>query len=151
MSVIIVINFSAASECNENDVRLVDGQTPQDGRVEICLEGVWGSVCDDNWDSSDAEVVCRQLGYNGCELSYLAVRLNFFTTPLASFPLLSHHVLSQTELFYHLDEVACNGNENRLSDCAHGGIGSHNCVVKIEKAGVICSSKFFPFSIVSFS
>ena len=45
-------------------LRLVDGNTPDDGRVEICIGGFWGSVCDGRWDARDATVVCRQLGYN---------------------------------------------------------------------------------------
>ena len=46
-------------------MRLVDGKSSNDGRVEICLNGVWGSVCDDLWDSRDARVVCQQLNYRG--------------------------------------------------------------------------------------
>ena len=54
-------------QCNETDVRLVGGQSPHEGLVEICLNGVWGSVCGNSWDARDASVVCQQLGYNGCK------------------------------------------------------------------------------------
>ena len=49
-------------QCNERQVRLVSGLSQLDGRVEVCLGGVWGTVCDENWDFNDATVVCRELG-----------------------------------------------------------------------------------------
>ena len=45
------------------EVRLQDGTDISNGRVEICQNGIWGSVCSNAWDDMDAYVVCRQLGY----------------------------------------------------------------------------------------
>lgn len=105
-------------------MRLVDGVTNFYGRVEICHDNDWGTVCDDLWDINDARVVCRQLGYT--DLSQVAI------TVLGNVP-------DGTGQIW-LDNVRCTGNELRLTDCPANPFGSHNCIHS-EDAGVICAQR----------
>lgn len=49
--------------CNEGVIRSVNGTLLNEGRIEVCTNGVWGSICGSNFDPIDAVVACRELGY----------------------------------------------------------------------------------------
>ena len=59
----VLKNKTGPSSCGDGDIQLVGGDSEREGRVEICYNGVWGTVCDYGWDQVDANIVCRQLGY----------------------------------------------------------------------------------------
>ena len=50
-----------SDECTDNDVRIAGSLNATEGRVEVCLSDVWGTVCGNKWDEIGARVVCRQL------------------------------------------------------------------------------------------
>ena len=59
--------YTIEGPCMNGDLRLQDESGRSNvrrGRVEICMNGVWGSICDTTWDGDDATVVCRQLGFS---------------------------------------------------------------------------------------
>ncbi|XP_069395150.1 neurotrypsin isoform X1 [Paralichthys olivaceus] len=112
----------AGVTCNpytDGAVRLVGGDKHWKGRVEIYHQGVWGSVCDDNWSELNAHVVCRQLGFRG---------------PGEVAP---DEVYEEGHGLILLDDVRCQGSEATLLACTHSELGQHDCSHS-EDVGVCC-------------
>ncbi|NWH44222.1 HIPL1 protein, partial [Fregata magnificens] len=104
-------------------VRLMEqqGRGQSRGRVEVYIDGEWGTVCDDGWGLPAAAVVCRQLGFP------YVVR----ASKKAEFG-------EGTSLRILLDDTQCSGQEKTLLECDHADVGTHNCSHE-EDAGVVCS------------
>ncbi len=101
-------------------LRLSGGEGPCSGRLEVYHNAVWGSVCDDQWDISDAQVVCRQLGCGA------ALRAD------------GNSVFGAGEGVVWLNRVECRGNEIHLWDCPLSLKNHTDCSHK-EHAGLTCA------------
>ena len=101
-------------------VRLVNGPTKYEGRVEVYHNGEWGTVCDDGWDLNDAQIVCNELD-------------------------LGNAIIATVRAFYGqgsgqiwLDNVECAGTERTIGSCPHRGWGILRSCYHSEDAGVKC-------------
>jgi len=115
---IIFLAFTGQS-CNEGDIRLVSGAHSYEGRVEVCHNREWGTVCDDYWDNNDGIVACRQLGLQHIATAYFGPGTGQIW----------------------LDNLQCTGSESQLVNCKCNQFGSHNCD-HYEDVGVVCGSKW---------
>jgi len=99
-------------------VRLAGGRSPNSGRVEVRYHGAWGTVCNYGWDTNDAEVVCRMLGYTGVQ--------KYKTSDFNS---------SKGIIWYR--NLGCTGTEMSIANCSHRGWGLAYCY-HYRDVGVTC-------------
>ena len=110
------------SQILDIDIRLKGGPDAYSGRVEVYHNGEWGTVCNNNWGPSEADVACHQLGYDGAVLHH--------TGP----------VFGEGSGKIWMDNVACDGDENLLSGCSFDGWGTHNCSHSADASVTCCKA-----------
>ncbi|KAJ8043083.1 Soluble scavenger receptor cysteine-rich domain-containing protein SSC5D [Holothuria leucospilota] len=120
LSIISVIPVDPGSVIQ--DVRLADGVSNSSGRIEVLHNGEWGTVCEDGWNLTDSDVVCRQLGYPTAEVTY------------------RHAFFGEGSGFIWSNELQCNGNESYLSECKQDEFRELVCNHR-QDVGVFCGSK----------
>ena len=115
--------YSYIGTCGKDGrLRLVNGGTPNLGRVEICIEGVWGTVCHDTFGDSEARIVCRQLGYSTSDVRVF-----------------DSAIIGEGSGPIFLDDVSCSGNERALISCPHQSTVDDSCGHD-KDVGVKCST-----------
>ncbi|EDV19642.1 uncharacterized protein TRIADDRAFT_61895 [Trichoplax adhaerens] len=104
------------------DLRLVGGEGAWDGRLEIFYDGLWGTICSNNFNIYSANVVCRQIGFSLGASSYRnATHSNTGLGPV------------------WLDNVVCNGDESDILMCNYHGWNKGNCL-HLQDIAITCRS-----------
>ena len=146
------MNFQITEGCDDGSVRLVDGTTPLEGRVEMCFNEAWGTICDNDFDVADATVICRQLGYSIQGILTNSVKVNVSIRIIGCLKITHSHCYYPGSLAVMgagfgqgtgvtlIDSLQCIGNETTLFDCLFvpiDNIGSLNCP-HTRDSGVRC-------------
>lgn len=122
------VDYNTLVFCETGAIRLVGGSIVREGRVEICVNETWGTVCNQMWGTTDANVACRQLGFQPTNATVI---------PTSVFGVGAGRIW--------LNNLICSGSETRLIDCAHAGIGmSTGCDGHNNDAALRCQEGMWP-------
>ena len=104
-----------------SDVRLVAGQSGDEGRLEVKHANEWGTVCNDGWTAANTDVVCRSLGYESAGSG---------TSTTFQAALVTSRVW--------LENVRCRGSEGSIQDCRRSEFGQTDCLHSAD-IGIACN------------
>ena len=116
------VRFFTDTQVVPLQLRLVGGSSELEGRLEILFYGIWGTICDDHFDITDANVACRRLGF---------VAARSYSTSVA-----------RGSGFIWLDDVQCIGNETALEQCPHRLFAVTSGCDHRDDVGVTCISEY---------
>ena len=149
----MIIGCYESSSCEQGDVRLVDGDSTLEGRVEFCTQGLWGAISTSSWDATDAIVVCKQLGFPWkCEFHDQNIILNYSANCNSAVTIYIIYIFSKGALAITSNvfgrgnrriiarNVGCSGAELQLDSCSNITVPltSGTSYQTHTPAGVIC-------------
>ncbi|ELT93627.1 hypothetical protein CAPTEDRAFT_170020 [Capitella teleta] len=115
-------NYDGSGEFTEGEVRLADGGSESEGRVEVFHDGLWGTVCYGTFNQKAALIVCRALGYAGGH-----------SVAFGAFPQINHGPI-------WIGRLGCHGNESSIMECALMN-GETAICNHFQDVGVMCHTE----------
>ena len=120
---------------------MVGGNNVREGRVEVCVDGQWGTICDNSWTSVNAQVVCSQIGqYSGKEQPACSICYNnsCVNKPTAGVPRAEAYY-GQGTVPVFFDSLTCKGSENQVTQCLFttGTSCAHSQDVGVQCVGML--------------
>ena len=141
----LALNVATYSNCTDGDIRLIGGVSEYQGRVEVCLNRAWGTVCTSSWGSQDALVVCNQIGALTIGIQFCTCITLVITSIVInqgySYGRVGSLGFSQGSGPILLGYLYCNGEESNLVECSQNYRYTHiYCQSHYYDAAVICES-----------
>ena len=127
--------YNIGGSCTNGDLRLVDGETSNEGRVEYCYDNGWAPVCSLN--SYTATLMCKKLGYTDYSCMYILI-LHALIHDLAVFiggKIISDQRFGRSNTESYLNYIDCYSSHNDLSECNMYTKGGGSCYVSIYTCG----------------
>ena len=132
-----VVTDVTYSNCSNGAVRLTGGSNQYEGRVELCVNGVWGSVCDSGWDNREASTVCRQLGYQG--LCFLAKYIDQLVSVFIASSYKTNSFFGVGNTPIHIYYTSCSSSSTNLLNCYLNWFPYYYSYCNnYQEAGVVC-------------
>ncbi len=134
-------NSIVIDNCYDGDVRLSEGNVM--GKVEVCINSVWYTICDHYWTVNEANVVCKQLGYSqGRYISYSSLvfiyMIMFFTLYICAATVLHTSISSNYSVTpIGIYRMQCTGYEDTIWNCEYSLENNNNCLNENGAAAMV--------------